>query len=645
MSDSQPEAGQETKQFGTDVERLMRLVTHSLYSNKEIFLRELVSNASDALDKLRFSATNDQALYESDPELKITIDIDKDLKTVTVKDNGIGMSRDDVVAHLGTIAKSGTKDFLDNLPSDGEKDSEMIGQFGVGFYSAFIVADKVIVRTRRAGMQSEQGVEWMSNGSGTYDVQNINMPQRGTEIVLFLKDDEAEFLESHRLRNIISKYSDHILAPIMMQKPEKAEADDSKEAKQEATTPEYEQINSAKALWTMSKSEVKDEEYNELYKHISHDFEDPIAWAHNKVEGNLVYTTLLYVPARAPMDLWNREMQRGLKLYVRKVFIMDDAEQFLPFYLRFVRGIVDSNDLPLNVSRELLQSNRTITKIKSACTKRILSMLEKMAENDKEKYQKFWEVFGQVMKEGPAEDMANRDQIAKLLRFHSTAEDSGSETVTLTDYVSRMKSEQKKIYYLIADSYQTAKGSPLLEAFRKRDVEVLLLKDRVDEWLVSHLTEFDGKGLQSIAKGELDLTELGEEKDPKSKAEKEKDAKAFTKTLECLMKHLSERVKEVRLTDRLIDSPACVVYDDQDSSGHLQRLMAAAGQAMPPSKPILELNPEHPLVSQLTKLDDKLVARWSEILLGQSLLAEGEQLEDPQAFIREVNSLLAVGAQ
>ena len=584
-----------------------------------------------------FQLCTTRALFESDPELKITIDIDKEAKTVTIKDNGIGMSRDDAIAHLGTIAQSGTKDFLDNLSNDNEKDSEMIGQFGVGFYSSFIVADNVIVRTRRAGMQPDQGVEWTSKGTGTYDLQNINIAERGTEIILFLKDSEAEFLESYRLRNIISKYSDHILAPIMMLKPEEAAAEG--EEKKEAVA-EYEQVNSAKALWTLNKSEIKDEEYKSLYKDISHDFEDPISWSLNKVEGNLVYTTLLYVPARAPMDLWNREMQRGLKLYVRKVFIMDDAEQFLPFYLRFVRGIVDSADLPLNVSRELLQSNDTINKIKSACTKRILTMLEKMAKNDVEQYNKFWAVFGQVLKEGPAEDMANKDTISKLLRFHSTAESSGEEIVSLQDYVGRMKAEQKKIYYLIADSYQTAKGSPLLEAFRKRDIEVLLLKDRVDEWLVAHLTEFEGKTLQSISKGELDLADLGEEKEAKTEEEKQETAKQFSNSIDELKKVLSERVKDVRLTDRLIDSPACVVYDDQDSSGHLQRLMAASGQAMPPAKPILELNPEHKLVSQLVDMESSSVADWSEILLGQALLAEGEQLADPQAFISQVNALL-----
>lgn len=641
------EAQQETLTFGAEVEQLLNVVAHSLYSEKEIFLREFVSNASDAADKLRYEALSDSALYEGDSELKIWIDFDEKAGTVTIRDNGIGMSREDVMENLGTIAQSGTRKFKELLSKDKDQkdNSQLIGQFGMGFYSGFVVADNVIVKTRRAGMTAEQGVYWESDGKGQYTVKNINRPLRGTEITLHLKADAKEFLDNARLRTVISKYSDHILLPIVMKKPEPVKTEEEKKTEdkdqtetKEVVIPEEEVVNQAKALWTLPKNDIKDEEYKELYKHISHDFEDPLAWAHNKVEGQSEYISLLYLPARAPFDLWNRDQQRGLKLYVKRVFIMDDAEHFMPMYLRFIKGVIDSSDLPLNVSREILQSNKTIDRIRGACVKRVLSLLEKMAENDKEKYAKFWKEFGQVLKEGPAEDFANKDRIAKLLRFSSTHENKAEQDVSFQDYVGRMQKDQDKIYYIVADSFAAAKNSPLLELFRKKGIEVLLLSDRVDEWLVSHLTEFDGKKLQSIGKGSLDLGELD---DKETKEKVEKDEKAFTDVIKEIKEALGERVKDVRLTHRLTDSPSCVVSDENDLSGHMQRILGAAGQDFPTAKPILELNPDHALLLKVKAESDKQkITRWAQLLLGQALLAEGEQLKDPAAFVNDVNSLL-----
>lgn len=627
----------ETLTFGAEVEQLLELVAHSLYSNKEIFLRELVSNASDAADKLRYQALSDAALFEDDSDLKIWIDFDKEHRTVTIRDNGIGMSREEVIENIGTIAQSGTRSFRNLLGKENSADSQLIGQFGVGFYSAFIVSDKVALRTRRAGMQADQGVYWESDGKGQYTIKNIDKAQRGTEIVLHLKESEDEFLDDMRLRTIIRKYSDHIVLPIMMKKIETEE--DKKSAEEgEVVVREEEAVNRANALWTLSKSEIKDEDYQELYKHIAHDFEDPLAWAHNKVEGQNEYTSLLYIPAKAPFDLWNRDMQRGLKLYVKRVFIMDDAEHFMPMYLRFIKGIIDSNDLPLNISRELLQSNKTIDRIRSACVKRVLGLLENLASNDKDKYATFWGEFGQVLKEGPAEDFANRDRIAKLLRFSSTEKNQPEQTVSLQDYISRMQKDQDKIYYLIADTLTAAQNSPLLEVFRKKGIEVLLLHERVDEWLMGHLTEFEGKSFVSIAEGDLDLGDLEDEETKEKKKEAEK---AFDDVVKRVSKALDKQVKEVRVTHRLTDSPACVVYESGGMSGHMQRLMKAAGQAMMEAPPILEINPEHALLLKLkSEQDEQRFNRLAEVILGQALLAEGEQLKNPAQFVKDLNRLL-----
>jgi len=625
----------ETLSFEAEVKQLLHLVTHSLYSNKEIFLRELISNASDAADKLRYEALSDSALYENDPDLKIWIDFDKEARTITIRDNGIGMNREEAVENLGTIAKSGTRKFKELLSLDQAKDSHLIGQFGVGFYSAFVVADRVIVRSRRAGMQANQGVYWESKGEGEFTVKNIDKPTRGTEVTLFLKKEEDEFLDAFRLRGIITKYSDHIVLPIVMKKIESSV--DKKDDK-EVTTIEEEVVNRANALWTLPKSEITDEQYKELYKHIAHDFEDPLAWAHNKVEGKLEYTSLLYIPARAPFDLWNRDAQRGLKLYVKRVFIMDDSEHLMPMYLRFVKGVIDSNDLPLNVSREILQSNKTIELIKAASVKRVLSLLESLAESDKEKYSQFWREFGQVMKEGPGEDFSNKDRIAKLLRFHSTHSGAEIADVSLQDYVGRMKGEQDKIYYVTADNLMAAKNSPLLEVFRKKDIEVLLLHDKIDEWLVSHLTEFEGKKLHSVAKGSLDLGKLEDETEKKAQEEQTQDFADYLKEMQEVLK---DQVKEVRLTHRLTDSPSCVVFDEYGMSGHLQRLLSQAGQQFSESKPILELNPTHPLIVRIkTEQNKPRFARWAQIMLSQALLAEGEQLKDPAGFVKGLNELL-----
>lgn len=629
-------AQQETRSFEAETKQLLNLVAHSLYSNKEVFMRELISNASDAADKLRYEALSNAALFEGDAELKIKITFNKELATITLTDNGIGMTRDEVIENLGTIARSGTRAFKELLSGEASKDSQLIGQFGVGFYSAFIVADRVIVKTRRAGTSPDQGVYWESEGLGEYTVKNIDKPLHGTEITLYLKKDEHEFLDAYRLRTVIRKYSDHILLPIIMDKIEHDTQD--KKDDQEIVVPEEEVVNQANALWTLPKSEITDDQFKELYKHISHDFEDPLTWSLNRVEGKNEYISLLYIPKRAPFDLYNRDHQRGLKLYVKRIFIMDDAEQLMPLYLRFVKGIVDSNDLPLNISREILQSNKEVDTIKSGCVKRVLGMLEKMASDEPEKYADFWKEFGEVIKEGPAEDYANKDRIAKLLRFSSTHTDVEEATVSLAQYVERMQQDQKAIYYVIADSFAAAKNSPLLEVFRKKGIEVLLLSHRVDEWLTGHLNEFEGKPLKSVSKGALDLGDL-EDEDTKKK--QESDEKTFGDTIKRIKNVLGDSVKEVRITSRLTDSPSCVVFDEQDLSGHMARLLQAAGQAVPEAKPILELNPEHAILMKLKdETDEALLGRWSRLLLGQALLAEGEQLKNPAEFVKDLNALL-----
>ncbi|WP_353242212.1 molecular chaperone HtpG [Providencia sp.] len=618
--------GQETRGFQSEVKQLLQLMIHSLYSNKEIFLRELISNASDAADKLRFRALSKPELYENDGELRVRISADKDKGTLTISDNGIGMSRDEVIDNLGTIAKSGTKAFLETLGSDQAKDSQMIGQFGVGFYSAFIVADKVTVRSRAAGAPADEGVFWESAGEGEYTIADIEKAERGTEITLHLRDDEKEFLDNWRLRSVISKYSDHIALPV--------EIEDKNE---EDGTVTWEKINQAKALWTRSKSEISDEEYVEFYKHISHDYADPLTWTHNRVEGKQEYTSLLYVPSQAPFDLWNRDQQHGLKLYVQRVFIMDDAEQFMPNYLRFVRGVLDSNDLPLNVSREILQDSALTRSLRSALTKRVLQMLEKLAKSDAEKYQTFWQQFGLVMKEGPAEDMANSETIAKLLRFATTHTDSNVQNVSLEEYVSRMVEGQDKIYYITADSYAAAKGSPHLELFRKKGIEVLLLSDRIDEWMMNYLSEFDGKQFQSVSKADESLDKLADE----NKAEQEEADKQLEPFVERVKTFLGERVKEVKLTHRLTDTPAIVTTNADEMSTQMAKLFAAAGQAAPEVKYNFELNPAHPLVKKASEVSDESVfADWVDVLLDQALLAERGTLEDPNLFIRKINELL-----
>ncbi len=622
------EAHKETLGFQAEAKQLLQLMIHSLYSNKEIFLRELISNAADAADKLRFEALSDSALYEDDSELKIHVSYDKDARTITIRDNGIGMSRDEVIENIGTIAKSGTQQFLQSLTGDQAKDAKLIGQFGVGFYSAFIVADKVTLTTRRAGMGAEHGVRWESSGEGDFTIETVEKAGRGTEVVLHLREGEDEFLDGYRLRNIIHKYSDHIDIPIMM--PREATGDEKAEGE--------EQVNKASALWTRPRNEISDDEYKEFYKHIAHDFEDPLAWSHNRIEGNLEYTSLLYVPKRAPFDLWDRERRHGIKLYVRKVFIMDDAEQLMPNYLRFVRGVIDSNDLPLNVSREILQQSKVIDSMRSGSVRKVLDLLESLAKNEPEKYTTFWSEFGRVMKEGPAEDYANRERIAGLLRFASTHNDDDSQNVSLADYISRMKEGQKEIYYITADSFNAARHSPHLEVFRKKEIEVLLLFDRVDEWLVSSLTEFDGKPLKSITKGELDLGDL---EDKEEKKQQKKIAKEFKDLVKRVTDALGERVKEVRLTHRLTESPACLVSEAHDMGANLERILKEAGQEIPTSKPILELNPEHPLVLKLRdEQPGKRFDDWVEVLFDQALLAEGGQLDDPATFVARLNALL-----
>jgi len=632
------DAQKQTMGFQTEAKQLLHLMIHSLYSNKEIFLRELVSNASDAADKLRFLALSNGDLYENDAELKIRVEFDKDAKTVTIADNGIGMNRDDVIEHLGTIAKSGTANFLSNLSGDEKKDSQLIGQFGVGFYSAFIVADKVEVFTRKAGESSEQGVHWECDGEAEFSVENIERSERGTTVVLHLKDDASEFADDWRLRSVIKKYSDHISLPVEMIKQESPAADDGEEKADSAEAPEYEVINTATALWTRSRSEVSDEEYKEFYKHISHDFADPVKWSHNRVEGKLDYTSLLYIPAKAPFDMYNREAARGLKLYVQRTFIMDDAEQFLPMYLRFVKGVVDSNDLSLNVSREILQKDPNIDAMRSALTKRVLDTLSKMASKEPEQYAEFWTEFGQVLKEGPAEDFANKEKIAKLFRFASTHTDKADQDQSLEAYIERMQEGQDKIYYVAAENFNTAKNSPHLEVFRKKGIEVLLLSDRVDDWLMSHMMEFEGKQFQDVGKGALDLGELESEEDKKAQEESEKQ---FESLIERAKAALEGRVDQVRITHRLTDSPACLVVNEHDMGAQMRRLLEQAGQDVPDSNPNLELNPEHPLVVKLDQeADEDRFADLVGILFDQANLAEGGQLEDPANYVQKLNKLL-----
>jgi len=628
-------ANRETLGFQAEVKQLLQLMIHSLYSNKEIFLRELISNASDACDKLRFEALNNGVLYGDDSDLKIRVSFDKAARTVTISDNGIGLSRDEAIEHLGTIAKSGTKEFFSALTGDQAKDAHLIGQFGVGFYSSFIVADKVTVVSRRAGVEAGQAVKWESGGEGDYTVEMVEKATRGTDVTLHLREGEDELLSSWKLKSIIRKYSDHITLPIVMKKEEW-----DKDKGEQVVTDEDETVNQANALWVRGKSDITDEQYKEFYKHVAHDFEDPLAWTHARVEGKQEYTQLLYIPARAPFDLWDRNARHGIKLYVRRVFIMDDAEQLMPLYLRFVRGVVDSSDLPLNVSREILQESKDIDNIRSGCTRKVLSLLEGMANNDdaaeKEKYAKFWEAFGAVLKEGVGEDHANKEKIAGLIRFASTHNDTPDQTVSLADYIARMKEGQEKIYYVTADTFNAAKNSPHLEIFRKKGIEVLLLSDRVDEWVVGHLTEFDGKQLQSVAKGGLDLGKLEDEAE---KQEAEKAADEYKELLDKVKTALGDKVKDVRITHRLTDSPACLVADEHDPSGNLARLMKAAGQPMPNSKPILEINPQHPAVMRL-KYEESRFDDWAALLFEQATLAEGGQLDDPAGFVKRINDLM-----
>ncbi len=626
------ETQKETLGFQTEVKQLLHLMIHSLYSNKEIFLRELISNASDAVDKLRFEALSKPELLEGGAELKIRVSFDKDAKTVTLEDNGIGMSRDDAITHLGTIAKSGTADFMKNLSGDQKKDSHLIGQFGVGFYSAFIVADKVEVFSRRAGLDASQGVHWSSKGEGEFEIATIDKADRGTRIVLHLKSAEDEFADGYRLRNIIKKYSDHIALPIELPK-EQAAAEG-----EEAPAQEWEVVNRASALWTRPRTEVKDEEYQEFYKHIAHDYENPLSWSHNKVEGKLEYSSLLYVPARAPFDLYQREAPKGLKLYVQRVFVMDQAESFLPLYLRFIKGVVDSNDLSLNVSREILQKDPIIDSMKSALTKRVLDMLEKLAKNEPEQYKGFWKNFGQVMKEGPAEDFANKEKIAGLLRFASTQGEDGEQVVSLAEYLARAKEGQDKIYYLTGETYAQVKNSPHLEVFRKKGIEVLLLTDRIDEWLMSYLSEFDGKTFVDVARGDLDLGNLDSEEEKK---EAEEVAKAKEGLVERIKMALGDAVSEVRVSHRLTDSPAILAIGEQDLGMQMRQILEASGQKVPDSKPIFEFNPAHPLIEKLDgEQSEERFGDLSHILFDQAALAAGDSLKDPAAYVRRLNKLL-----
>ncbi|EKO3558308.1 molecular chaperone HtpG [Vibrio metschnikovii] len=622
----------ETRGFQSEVKQLLHLMIHSLYSNKEIFLRELISNASDAADKLRFQALSNPDWYQGDAELGVKLSFDAKANTLTISDNGIGMSREDVIEHLGTIAKSGTAEFFSKLSQEQSKDSQLIGQFGVGFYSAFIVADAVTVRTRAAGLAADQAVQWHSQGEGEYTVETIEKASRGTDIVLHMRDEGKEFLSEWRLREIISKYSDHIGIPVYIQ------TSVCDEEGKETGEVKWEQINKAQALWTRSKSDVSDEEYQEFYKHVSHDFADPLTWSHNKVEGKNDYTSLLYIPAKAPWDMYNRDHKHGLKLYVQRVFIMDDAEQFMPSYLRFVRGLIDSNDLPLNVSREILQDNKVTQSLRNACTKRVLTMLERLATNDSDKYQTFWKEFGLVMKEGPAEDFANREKIAGLLRFASTHEESAQQNVSLAAYVERMKEGQEVIYYLTADSYLAAKNSPHLEQFKAKGIEVILMYDRIDEWLMNYLTEFDGKSFQSITKAGLDLSKFDDEAEKEKHKETEQE---FQTVVERIKTYLGSRVKDVRTTFKLASTPAVVVTDDGEMGTQMAKLLAAAGQAVPEVKYIFEINPEHSMVKRMAdEADEQAFGQWVEVLLGQAMLAERGSMEDPTQYVKAVNELL-----
>ncbi|MFT6295379.1 MAG: molecular chaperone HtpG [Glaciecola sp.] len=640
----------ETRGFETEAKQLLQLMIHSLYSNKEIFLRELISNASDAADKLRFEALSKPELLEKDPDLRVKIEFDVEAKTITIDDNGIGMNRDEVISNLGTIAKSGTAQFLEALTGDEKKDSQLIGKFGVGFYSGFIVADEVEVLTRRAGASASEGVHWTSKGEADYSIETIDKESRGTTVILHLKDEELEFAESYRLRSIVKKYADHIAMPVTMEKEdypmpdmgaedgEEQDKEGEEKAPEQAKAKEFEAVNDAKALWVKSRSEVEEQEYKEFYKHVSHDFQDPLEWSHNKVEGKLEYTSLLYIPAKAPYDLWNREAARGLKLYVQRVFIMDDAEQFMPLYLRFVKGVVDSNDISLNVSREILQKDPTVDSMRSALTKRALDMLGKIRKKDKTKYDEFWAEFGQVIKEGPGEDFANKEKIAKLLQFSTTASEGKVQDQGLTEYVERMQEGQDKIYYVVADSLNAAKASPHLEIFKKKGIEVLLMSDRIDEWLMGHLRDFDGKEFQDIARGELDLGKLEGEEDKQKQEETEKEFKDLVTRIKTT---LGDDVKEVRVTNRLTDSPACLSVDDNDMGAQMRKIMEASGQAVPETKPIFEINPDHALVIKLdTEQDENRFADLVRILFGQAQLAEGGQLDNPGEFSSRLNKLL-----
>ncbi len=635
-------AEKETLGFQAEVKQLLQLMIHSLYSNKEIFLRELISNASDASDKLRFEAINNDALYGNDHELKIKVAFDKAARTITISDNGIGMSRDEAISHLGTIAKSGTKEFFGKLSGDQQADAALIGQFGVGFYSGFIVADKITVETRRAGLDASSGVRWESAGEGDYSIEAIDKPNRGTDIILHLREGEDELLSSWKIKSIIRKYSDHISLPIVMQKEEWDE-----EKKEQVLKDEFETVNQASALWARNRNDITPEQYDEFYKHVSHDFQAPLTHTHNRVEGRSEYTQLLYVPSHAPFDLWDRNKRGGIKLYVKRVFIMDDAEQLMPTYLRFIKGVIDSNDLPLNVSREILQESRDVKVIREGSTKRVLGMLEELAnaeeQDKKDKYATFWKEFGQVLKEGIGEDAGNKDRIAKLLRFASTANDNGEQTVAFADYIARMKEGQEKVYYATGDNFVAAKNSPHLEVFRKKGVEVLLMTDRVDEWMLSFLTEFEGKELVSVAKGGLDLGKLEDEAEKK---EHEETESSYKELVEKMKGALGDKAKDVRVTFRLTDSPACLVADENELSGNLLRMLKAAGQSAPDSKPILEINPNHPLVTRL-KFEDAASAKfadWSHILFDQAMLAEGGSLADPASFVKRLNEMLLAAA-
>jgi len=626
----------ETRGFQTEVKQLLHLMIHSLYSNKEIFLRELISNASDACDKLRFEAVSNANLFESNPDLEIQIDFDPEAGTISITDNGVGMSREEVIDHLGTIAKSGTSEFLKNMSGDERKDASLIGQFGVGFYSSFIVADRVDLYTRRAGLTANEGVHWSSAGEGEFSVEAIDRDERGTTVVLHLREDDKEFADPYRLRNLIRRYSDHIGFPVKMLE-QKAPAAAEEESAEQDEQPAYETVNAARALWTRARTEIKDEEYQEFYKHISHDFQDAVLWSHNKVEGKREYTSLLYLPSKAPFDMWNREAPKGLKLYVQRVFIMDDADQFLPLYLRFIRGVIDSGDLSLNVSREMLQQDAHVEAIRSALTKRALDMLGKLAKDDADKYQAFWDEFGKVLKEGVAEDSANHEKIAGLLRFATTHTDAAVQNVSLADYIARMQEGQDKIYYISADSHNAAKASPHLEVFRKKGIEVLLLSDPIDEWVTSHLREFDGKQFADVGRGELDLGEIAgaDEKSVEELAEQHKDL------LERLTSELGDDVKEVRVTNRLTESPACLVVDDYDMGKQMQRIMEASGQSVPVSKPIFEINPEHMLVKRLeAEQNETRFGDLAHVLFDQAALAEGRQPQDPGVFVQRLNRLL-----